>query len=435
MKYSSYQRTFDRSESWYYRLPRWSRQQRTVYGDVDQTGYAGWSYPKYKSASTGPGRSYTEWTGAFDSQSALNAYSVAQSTAFTAQSALNAYTTHTADFIAQAALNAYKSQVGEFVAQSGILTYSALAVRFNTQSAISVYAGHAGTFTTQATLNAYQAATGSFTTQSSVNAYTDYAGTITTQTVLNAYKTYVGTQHAQSALIAYQPTSAVFNSVSAIAVFAEASAIFNAQTALNAYQARIVTFNSQSALSTYTEQSATFNTQSTLNAYTAAVAEFTTQSALDATEKFYAWALNLTTGAVSKFDNFNFNRVHNGRGSNSDGIHDLYGDTDNGAAINGFVESGKLEFKDGNEAPITVLKRVTDTYIGFTGGKLTLTAATDNCTVEYPVQNSPTLGTSKIDMARGAKGRYWSVKIANKAGSQANVNDIDVLFETLSRRV
>ncbi|MGZ4972502.1 MAG: hypothetical protein ACXWDN_07065 [Limisphaerales bacterium] len=270
----------------------------------------------------------------------------------------------------------------------------------------------------------------SFTSQSALATYTAYQSAFTSQSALNAYVTLQAQFVAQSALNAYEPMSVSFNSQNALAVYTDYNAAFTSQSALSVYRDLVGEFNSQSAIAVYTDTIAAFTSQSALNAYVAQYATFTSQSALNANEKFYTWMINLTTGAVSKADNYSFNSLSGSMGADSTGIHSLTGTTDNGVAINGFVESGKLDFG------VTERKRMVDAYVGVEGGSLNLTV-TDERTGDntYKLAATTQLKTAKANLGRGAVGRYWKVKIANVAGSPAKVDDIELNIEKLTRKI
>lgn len=141
------------------------------------------------------------------------------------------------------------------------------------------------------------------------------------------------------------------------------------------------------------------------------------------------WAINLTTGAVSKYEDYNFNNLSNGYGCSNAGISLIGGSTDAGTGINSFVLSGKTDFGSSS------LKRVTDVYNEIDGGSLTFTAITDNGSVPYVTRATTKLETVKNDMARGSKGRSWQFKLANKNGSVATVADTELVVEELSRKI
>ena len=147
-----------------------------------------------------------------------------------------------------------------------------------------------------------------------------------------------------------------------------------------------------------------------------------------ANEVFYGWALNLANGAISKYENFNFTSISPRYACGPLGIHTYGGSTDNNTIINGFVETGKLDFKNA---------RVTDYYHMQDGGKLTLSVTTDNTTtaITYTTRATTKEDTQKLNLARGAKGRYWKFKLENVAGSAATVREPEIIIEPLIRKI
>lgn len=269
-----------------------------------------------------------------------------------------------------------------------------------------------------------------FTSQSALATYTTHQGSFSSQSALNAYVTLQAEFASQSALNAYIPMSVGFNSQSSLPVYANYDFAFTSQSALSVYSELIGLFGSQSAIAVYTDTIAAFTSQSALNAYVAQYATFTSQSALDATERFYTWMINLQTGAVSKADNYRFNSLSGNMGADSTGIHTLTGTTDNGVAINGFVETGRIDFG------VTERKRVVDAYIGVEGGALDLTITDERTgSNRYRLAATTQLKTAKANLGRGASGRYWKFKIANVAGSVAKVDDVEINVDKLTRKV
>jgi hypothetical protein len=156
---------------------------------------------------------------------------------------------------------------------------------------------------------------------------------------------------------------------------------------------------------------------------------FSSQSFLDSTEVFEGWAINLSTNAISRYTGYNFNSFGGNLGANSQGIFELTGTTDNGLPINSYVETGKLDFGS------SYMKRATDFYMGVDGGVTHLTATTEGSSAKYRLAQTTQLANVKADMARGAKGRYWTFKLENVEGSVAKVHDMEVVVKQLSRRV
>lgn len=133
------------------------------------------------------------------------------------------------------------------------------------------------------------------------------------------------------------------------------------------------------------------------------------------------WALNLTTGAVSKYESLSINNLNNGYVSSGTGIAQF--GADQGGS--GYVTTGKTDFGSSKQ------KRVSDAFLGIDGGKCTLTVIADNATVAYETRATTKLETVKTNLAKGAKGRYWQFKIANKTNTTAIVSELEpVVVET-----
>ena len=136
------------------------------------------------------------------------------------------------------------------------------------------------------------------------------------------------------------------------------------------------------------------------------------------------WAINLTTGAVSKYENSGFNRVHNGYSSSSSGL----GAIGAGASLVGIATTGNYDFGS------TYQKRIYDAYLEIEGDKLKLTAITDNGSVNYQTAAKVGRKTDKVDMAKGSKGRYWQFKFTNIAGLSTVVSELEPIITETSRR-
>lgn len=388
---------------------------RPRYPDSGDGTYSGWDYPSFRACNnSGDGK-----------------LRVARQVEFSTQSALNAYIAQEIDFITQSELPAYRNYTVQVTTQSALNAYAAHNSRFDSQSSLPIYANYGGDFSTQSALNTYQAQRTVFNAQSGLAAYVIAQGHFNGQSALPVYSTWSGDFNAQSGLNAYSPNYALFNAQSALSVYLERYTAFTTQSALAVYGVNLSTFGSQSALNAYATQTGAFTTESALAAYTASFCEFTTQSALDATAKFYAWLMNLQTGAVSKADNYSFNSLSGGCGADATGIHGLYGTTDNGAPINGFVESGKITLSPGSN-----LTRAVDAYVGVDGGKLKL-SLTDELTGTngYNLAATTKLMTVKANLGRKCKSKYWVIKIENVNGSKTNIDSIEINAETLQRRV
>lgn len=231
---------------------------------------------------------------------------------------------------------------------------------------------------------------------------------------LNAYAEKVQYLDASYDVLAYKPSVQYLDASYDILGYKQKVQYLDAAYDLLAYQQRIQYLD------------ASYD----LNAYVARVQYLDASYDLLANERFYTWMINLTTGAVSKADNYSFNSLSGAMGADSTGIHTLTGTTDNGVAINGFVESGRLDFG------ATELKRITDAYIGVDGGALDLTITDERTGANrYRLAATTQFKTTKANLGKGCKGRYWKVKLANVSGSAALVDDVELSVEKLTRRV
>jgi hypothetical protein len=136
------------------------------------------------------------------------------------------------------------------------------------------------------------------------------------------------------------------------------------------------------------------------------------------------WAINLVTGAVSKYENYNYVNVNNGYASSGSGIAKF----SSGQSGSGLVETRKLDFGTSR------IKRISDAYILVDGGKTTLTVTTDGLAIPYQVRDTDILENVKVSLARGAKGRFWQFKMVNKTNNAAKIAEIEPIIIETPRR-
>lgn len=149
-----------------------------------------------------------------------------------------------------------------------------------------------------------------------------------------------------------------------------------------------------------------------------------------------AYVLNLSNGALTEFDSFAYNSmaVLNGQivVASSTGLFLLAGKTDNGNIINA---SARLPLSDlgGSNS-----KRLSTAYVGYrSDGDLMFTVSADDGTeYSYLLQNSGAPGVSggRTKCGKGLEGRYFKVGIDNSNGSTMDINDIEMLFEVLTKK-
>jgi hypothetical protein len=289
--------------------------------------------------------------------------------------------------------------------------------------------GYAPTFSVRK-ISEFQA-----TSQHALNAYKTSQFKGVSQHTLSRYVTsaFKGTsQHALAGWITY---SFKGNYQNALEVFETSQFKSTSQHAILVYQTSAFKGTSQHALSVYATSQFSGSSLHSLNAYEQQQFQGNAQWILDAAQKYYGYALNLKTGALSKLDDFKFNSFSGNLGADENGIYTLTGTTNDGVAIPAFIETGTMDFKWIDKFQYANLKRIVDAYIAKSGGALKLTVTTENSSVVYNIASNSQLETVKANLARGAKGRYWKFKIENIAGSSFELDSLELNAEVIQRRV
>ena len=262
-----------------------------------------------------------------------------------------------------------------------------------------------------------------------LDAYTNWVSSTSNQNAILIYATSALTYSSRWAFSTYKIWSGSYSTRSAISIYVTSAAKFTGVWALNAYTQWASKLSAQWAVGATTTTVTKLSTLYALNVSGQLVASYSAKWVLDASSQTLGWMVNLATNAVSKVEGLTFNSLCGSQGADATGIYTLVGATDNGVVINAFIDSGKLDFGDPS------LKNLADYYAGVDGGKLTLTVTTENCSVPYQTHATSQLRTTKIRLARGAKGKYWHFRLANLLGSSAKVDGQEVLVEVQSRRV
>ncbi len=147
--------------------------------------------------------------------------------------------------------------------------------------------------------------------------------------------------------------------------------------------------------------------------------------------------MNLLNQAISTYINYNFNSIacFNGiyYGATDTGIHYLTGDTDNGADIDSKIKTGSMDFGD------TLIKYAGDVWITFrSDGYLTLKILVDE-DATAPVQKQTTIISStiveeRLKLPRGLRGRFYTIELKNFAGSDFDIDSLNLLVESIRRK-
>jgi hypothetical protein len=156
----------------------------------------------------------------------------------------------------------------------------------------------------------------------------------------------------------------------------------------------------------------------------------------DNNDEFIAYALNTQTSGVSEYTNFNFNSIDYPYAANSTGIYKL-GDSDtfDGVNIDVSIKTGLMDFGT------SLKKQVPYAYLGVTStGKIVLKAITNIMGIKkeiwYQVDSFNTaLDTTRIEMGKGVKAKYWQFEIVNIDGGDFELESMEVLPLVLKRRI
>lgn len=267
-----------------------------------------------------------------------------------------------------------------------------------------------------------------------LDAYTSARGYADAESILYAYTERRGFTDAEHGLAAFLPLHGHLDGSFALNVAELARGYADLGYSLSALVAWRGVSDAAYDLAAYKTSFAYLDAQASLEARLAFLSYLDSEFALDAQALFYAWAINATTGAPSRYEGFDFNSLCLGPGGSylgagPGGIYELEGDDDAGAPIQSLVLTGDMDF--GSE----MRKRVSDAYLGVANdGPLQVSVSMDRVPYRYRLDATGALANRKIPVGRGAKGRYVTVEIANLDGAAMEVDAVEILIERLSRR-
>lgn len=154
-------------------------------------------------------------------------------------------------------------------------------------------------------------------------------------------------------------------------------------------------------------------------------------------DSYAAFVCNAKTTGMAEYSNYNFNSLWRGPdgfyyGANGSGIFRLTGKKDNGAAINASIVSGISDLN------IREQKYFPDAYLQLRNeGAMELALTVDETRRRsYEIEareGQQGLHTKRRLLARGIKGRHVQIEIRNVAGSDFDLNGIDLVFEPTRR--
>lgn len=151
-----------------------------------------------------------------------------------------------------------------------------------------------------------------------------------------------------------------------------------------------------------------------------------------------AWVMNTETTGLTTYDNFQFTSLTqlNGivYGTTADGIYALTGDDDAGRKVNSVLKTGFLDFGQDQT------KRVSDLYVGYTGGQLECTIETyDGPQEEYTYtleeRDADAPRNNRMRVGKGLSSRYWRFTFENVDGTDFQIYDAAANIGTSKRRL
>jgi len=343
---------------------------------------------------------------------------------------LLAYTNTEALLTVESDLLAYEAFTTYAPVESDLLVYNNVTTLATVESDLLAYNNVTTQAIVESDLLSYTAFTASAVVESDLLAYVAFTTSAIVESDLLIYANTTATATVESDLLAYLPTTTQAIVESDLLIYTNITTSAVVESDLLAYTNVTTYAVVESDLLAYVSATVQAIVESDLLAYEGVYAVAIVESDLDATEIFNAWAVNILTGAVSKYEAFNFNSISKRFACGSGGIYRLGATSDNGTAISGFVETGKVDFGTSQK------KRVTYSYIGKDGGKLRLSVDADNTGyINYDFPKTTQYENLRNRLALGAQGRYWKFKLANVNGSDAEVDSQEVIVDKLSRKI
>ena len=176
-----------------------------------------------------------------------------------------------------------------------------------------------------------------------------------------------------------------------------------------------------------------------------ATINYSFRNTADATDRLWAkdfdaiaWVMNTENGALTNYDNFGFTSMafHNGvvYATSKEGVFALDADKDEARAIAAVSKGGFLDF--GTERT----KRVSDIFVGYTGGDLECSVETYDGPEEvytYPMEyrDADAPRNNRLKVGKGLSSRYWRLTFNNVNGADFQIYDVAVNVAASNRRL
>jgi len=289
---------------------------------------------------------------------------------------------------------------------------------FDAAYSFSAYTRASGIFASSYDLQAFVRSVAKLDQSYALNSYALFNAEFDSSYALNSLVLVVGKTSDAYAFNAYQRVASCIEAAYGLGAFQHVTSVSN-----NTY-----------SLSAFRRLYGTTNTGYKLNAWEEVQALLNSGYELVATEAFGVWAVNIETGAVTRYTNFPFTSfAWDGTrmlATAEDGIYVLGGDDDDRNGIFAAVDTGPQKL--GTD----YLKRMVNSYIGLRNdGHVRLSIESDDgVRTEHTIKEVGDLRLVKLNLAKGQRGNYFRFQIDNVYGADFEVDMIGVLPEVLSRR-
>jgi hypothetical protein len=356
---------------------------------------------------------FIEHISQLDHQSYLNAYVKQDGVALSGHYALKAHVAGYSSISGQSDLLSYNGGFSSLNCNSNLLTYQSFQGAINGDMALSAYRDDNGLLHGQCDLLAFQDGKAAIDGEQALSVYKAQSSSLVGRQSLYAFNARQSALSGRYGLNTYQLSQSGLDAQYSLYRYVTVTAFVDGQKALNAYTTFVLALDGRQDLSAYTQ----------------VINYLQAQYGLLANEAFHGWLMNMGTKAVSRYEGFNFNSLDGEFGSMDDGIYQLTGTTNNGAAINAFIQTGRMDFGDSH------LKRVHVAYMAAkANGNLTLSMTAQGATTNYTIAPTSELNTVKSKLALGPQDRYWQAKVANASGADFELENIELIEQTTRRR-
>lgn len=154
-------------------------------------------------------------------------------------------------------------------------------------------------------------------------------------------------------------------------------------------------------------------------------------------ETFPAWAVNLSSFAPTRYENYNFNSFAKIGGldlaASTDGLYELGGDDDDGTQIDASIMLGRDQRGSGQ------VKRSRRVYLhGTSGDKLEVRVVDEAGEIhayKTELSLSDTVGVQRVVLGRGLTANYWQLEVRNTNGGDFAIEQIEIVSMHTDRKV